>query len=376
MQEKRIEPINIVNDTSMKLRRVDEAFLDKDFLTETDIEEMARTIADSIQSKLGTLEEEDQKVEAVVDVLQASQVLESYVQKSMSKKVFIRSLSDGTTTLSWTDKDGIRQSEEITEQELEPFLQKIRIAVLNKLSGILPKNITAQMVKRYLGRVLELEGGRYYKKAGDRGGPERLARENNNQIQALKYLHNLPERSPFIYYGTESIDPQMGRTISRAIKLTNIKKILYQIEQLPFSKVLSYFNDAVEGHIFLLSSGLVLFDNNLENIGINKDTDKGILFDFDGLRQKKDETVYVVAPGYLPPERKDDFDSPATEASIVYELGVSLETIIRAYYGKGKVDKYMMEDLEKLSMSMRDTAPEQRPTLAQVKQKLQSIIGT
>jgi len=66
MQEKRIEPINIVNDTSMKLRRVDEAFLDKDFLTETDIEEMARTIADSIQSKLGTLEEEDQKVEAVV----------------------------------------------------------------------------------------------------------------------------------------------------------------------------------------------------------------------------------------------------------------------------------------------------------------------
>src|SRR3989344_2069740 len=220
MKEKVIQIITPGYHHKDKLSRVDAAFVTKDFLTEADIEEMARTIADSIKEKLhilGDINQEDgieKETEMVVYTLQASQILNYYIT-AYGKKLFVKSFDydSSTTTVTWTDDNGVSQTDTITEEELEPFLQKIRIAVLNKLSGILPDKVVARIIKRNKGRVSELEEGRYYKQQGERGGPARMARENNNQTQALKNLHNLPKRSPFIYYGTESLDTQNLRTI-------------------------------------------------------------------------------------------------------------------------------------------------------------------
>ncbi len=118
----------------------------------------------------------------------------------------------------------------------------------------------------------------------------------------------------------------------------------------------------------------MLSDNALVNLGINNSTDKGILFDFDGLRRQGDKTAYVSHYVYSPPERSTN-PEPITEANIVYELGVGLGQIVAIYKSKEGLAE-QTEDLGILYRSMIEEKPNRRPTLSSVKEKLKEIEGS
>ena len=157
MQEKRIEVVGPVD-------RVNRAFVTKDSLKEGDIDEIAQDIVDSIKEKLGDFESiTKEEIATIIYTLQPSYILSHH---TLAGEFSIKSLttSGNLVKLTWRDKNGELQSDTVSKQELEPSLQKIRLAVLSKLSLILPKNINAEIVKQSLrGGVVELENGKFYK---------------------------------------------------------------------------------------------------------------------------------------------------------------------------------------------------------------------
>ena len=371
MQEKRIEVVGPVD-------RVNRAFVTKDSLKEGDIDEIAQDIVDSIKEKLGDFESiTKEEIATIIYTLQPSYILSHH---TLAGEFSIKSLttSGNLVKLTWRDKNGELQSDTVSKQELEPSLQKIRLAVLSKLSLILPKNINAEIVKQSLrGGVVELESGKFYKREERRGDPKYLALENTNKVRALKNLHKIPEKSPFIFYGTESVD-QRGGAISKAIdNLTTIEESLRQPEKPLLSEVVGYFIDVINGHKFLLSHDLVLFDTGNHNIGIRKDKNakRGIMFDLGGLRRKDDKTEYLVPTETKPSERltgkTEKDDSPATEANIVYELGEGLGTIRRSYSREAPANQLLA--LQNLSKEMTERDPKRRPTLQQVEERLEEV---
>ena len=144
--------------------------------------------------------------------------------------------------------------------------------------------------------------------------------------------------------------------------------------------MLKYLLDAIKGAQYLSEKGFVLEDLHLENIGIDKEKDIGVLFDYDCLYLKgemlKGRRIHYK---HMPPESKSiKIETPTTEAEMVFQLGVCLKRILERFIevvGLKKVNKQInSEQLLKISMRMTNEKPEKRGTLKNVIDELEPLV--
>jgi len=374
MKEGRIEIFGTSASEQNETDALKKSFITKDFLTDKDIEDTAKSLAEAIVKKISETKEDGEKVEVLVDMLSGYGLLNSPDLFKGSDFIRVSQFNANYAILSWKDKNGVLQEDRITVKELEPFLQKIRKAVLGKLSAFLPREIIARASKGSLNTNGELEEGRYFKPLGSKG----VYAEIESQVSALKHLHELPERSPFIYYGTETLDPRTGATVGKALQLSDMTSELKEFIKPKLNKILGFLIDIVEGHIFLTRNGLTLIDNHLDNLGIDKEKGTGVLFDLGGLRKLGTPIdTYIAKREYLPPEYRNG--TAATIENIVWELGLSLEKITQYYprkssfYAVDSKTPQQLEAIHDLAIKMMAKNPEKRPTLEEVKNRLKDI---
>lgn len=198
-------------------------------------------------------------------------------------------------------------------------------------------------------------------------------------LKALKELYDLDVRSPFIAYHHRASDKKTGLQISQEIPIDHIKDRLKETKRQPFSRSALQFLDNVRGLHFLVSHGFAFSDLSTDNLGINKKTNRGELFDLDTLvkQEDADDSTYTSKNHMYPPEiyasvsrnafKKYSIDVPnrkKREPQAVYELGVSLLEIMQSYLNDRNSDLFLMVLL--YAEAMTDSNPENRPSVEQI----------
>jgi len=151
---------------------------------------------------------------------------------------------------------------------------------------------------------------------------------------ALDKLYDLPERSPFIAYPIKErvkANVKDQYEVQDFLNMTTLEdlKSLPPEKRPPMPKLLNYILDCLKGLRFLHQNGLVLSDFRPDNIGVNLDSDTGMLFDLDSLYQEGDKAPYVAHPRYIP----KDIVSPNTprvyeEVHAVSEFGTTIFNLL------------------------------------------------
>lgn len=144
------------------------------------------------------------------------------------------------------------------------------------------------------------------------------------------------------------------------------------------------FTDCLRGAKFLADNELTLTDINTrntgKNLGINKITKKGILFDLDGLQQANTEMKGLIGPWAESPYEIADLFSPeyrravfgtmpvATTKAMMWELGSTLNTITKEQIKEAEMHSgYKVDEIKgwnkiiKLCKKMTDEHPPNRP---------------
>lgn len=189
--------------------------------------------------------------------------------------------------------------------------------------------------------------------------------------KALHKLYELDEKCPYLAYPIEKI-ANVGDLNSFEIQtymnMVTLEDLLnLASEQQPSKyKLLSYLLDAMRGLQFLLDNGLVLSDFRLKNIGVNLDTDKGMLFDFDSLYQKGDKAIYLSHPDQRPEEVDGQDIIEFKESYMVHELGV---TILQMW------EQVEFEGLKTFAEKMSSEDPDERPQLDECIKKIETMVN-
>lgn len=129
--------------------------------------------------------------------------------------------------------------------------------------------------------------------------------------------------------------------------------------------------DCLRGAKFLADSGLTLTDLQLKNLGIDKITKKGILFDLDGLLPINKIITSTIGPSLdqQPPEYRNyrKKDCTATGQSMIWEIGDALsQYIFKETLRLSKADMQVKFDnrwdiLKEYTKKMTAKKPEDRP---------------
>ncbi len=264
-----------------------DVFLYGDHLKSVDIRNIAASIATQIRAEIEHNPDKPPEF-FVVRALEPNHVFEK----------FLADHKGDMQSTPWKDVD-IDDLKEAIKEGLAP----IREALMQELAqSIDPKtfDFIVREVNRVSGLSFTLELQHHFAKFER---PDDLPELDDLRRRLLKKLWELPERSPYIAYATKMMDrDESRRQIIEKMPVAHLREII-QKEHLPLSRALEYFKNAVEGNIFLLRNGIVLMDNALTNIFVNRDTDTGALMDLDFLTDGKTSTFM---PGhgakYIPPE--------------------------------------------------------------------------
>jgi hypothetical protein len=214
---------------------------------------------------------------------------------------------------------------------------------------------------------------------------------------ALEALFQLPERSPYLLYPNTTIDAQLsdrddvdrlyGDQIQTEVDLLTLKECIDR-ESISMPRALLIIADAIRGLIFLAQHDLRLSDLDASNIGVDPKTGRGVLFDYDGLRESGEESYYLAKSTHIPPEIVLERDQqglptvttpvPLREKYQVYEIGQTLEEIFFRYSSAEK-PRYWQEhvkrgsDLNRLIARMTHSSSSARPALTEVLRTLNEI---
>lgn len=382
---------------------LERSFLQKDFINPKELKEFAIGLAQDIQRLLIHAKVPEEQAAIIVYFLNAEDILSKarhfgFTVKWVGAKEFHRS---DIAELSWEDKQGLKQTDQITIQELEVFLYPIRQAVLEELSTMIDRN-SIQLIKRSMTqdqRIWELHDGRVLKMARDNNPnlePE-PEEDKKGRLEALTHLFGLRERSPYIAYqilGIElTTEAHEGSEIQRKIEITTLDKLLEDTRAVSLNKALGYVRDAMQGAQFLVDHDMRMTDFAPDNIGIDLVNGRGMLFDYDGLRMK-DHIVkgYATHIGYCPPERipprqkgeeiLDDFDrivalfgpvppqikGPIQPQEMIYEFGSLIETVLKKYGQESLADILLVR-------RMHDHNPANRPSFLEVRRALEEYLS-
>lgn len=161
--------------------------------------------------------------------------------------------------------------------------------------------------------------------------------------------------------------------------------------------------DCLRGVKFLAENGLTMTDINTieiaKNIGINLDTNRGVLFDLDGLQKIGNPIVALMGPTlkgqnnkdninkFYAPEYRDFFYSPidchATAQSMIWEFGDTINRLaeeqLKILWSSGNIFSNhtaisLWEKLKEFSNKMTAEKPEDRPTFEICITKLEGIV--
>ncbi len=359
-------------------------FVQKEFITDKDLDQISLSLAEIVKQKIkpGATKAE---VLVIIETLTSEQLLNDYELLSKTG-VFSSNLGDGHKEVSYLDENDNRHRVNINPEDLAPFLEKIKFIVFDKLSSFLDKNINLKKTTDKLSnRVYRLDDNQILKEPiitsnSSEIYAEELLEYDKSHIEALEELHKIPEqeRSPYVYFGTEIINKENLKTINQYINLTTIIELVdTKKENKPhLEKIMNYFLDILKGHDFLISHNLFLTDNALQNLGVNLDTNTGILFDFDGLEKKGSPARYVSHWEYLPVERTDMILAPINEGNIIYELGICLRYIHTIYKNEESAHKIdnELKTISDLSEKMIYHNPAKRPNIKETIQEIENLI--
>ncbi len=370
-----------------KLAEANKAFFDSETLTDSEVTKIAENIAEEIREELKRVDIDDQrKREFILDILRPKHIF----QNDFSK---------------WkTENPGKQYVDNLpSDEELEQHLQKLRITIVEKVTNILlSEGLDINFVKEEIKNgLMELGDENLFKDyrldafdslLSDEEFIELTERDNKNRIEALKILHSLPVKSPYIYYGTQKVDVENGATIIQKASLTTVGRAIFpkkdmepSFDKFTLLQILSFLAEIIRGHKYLLENGLILSDNHLDNLGIDisdENNPRGVLFDFGGLRKKGERSIYSTAESFYPPERGEEDDSPATEKNIVFELGQDIRKILEAYdqacYGNHILQEEfpanLIGKLGRLWRKMLNSSIENRLNMTEVQQQLEEIL--
>lgn len=269
-------------------------------------------------------------------------------------------------------------SQTISKQELLAVLRQIRRRIKDQL---LRSAENVHLIERKHGnRVEGIDGTKVVKHSH----PEESEDEALHTKACLERLLKLPERSPFLAYPRTIQDPENTHVmLQEKLRFTTLFTLLEQSPRPPLSYTLLIIRDVIAGLEFLSKHDLRLTDIDPANIGVNLETKRGLLFDYDGLRDKDHAAAYMAKPGFHPLETIaiwNDYpggfplvgqETVVEEGHLVYELGQTIAACLNTYSFTEQFKPY--GDLKKLSKDcVTDLA--YRPSLKEVRERLERII--
>lgn len=277
-----------------------------------------------------------------------------------------------------------KELSELDEKEQENLLNsvmgRIRKAVIEGLKRslgearffLISKELSED--KRSVNFLSEIEqdGGKYF-----------MYRTN----EALKYDQNA--RKAFEHYVSlglqhpniipiRSYDNDTLATVVDKIDLESVSDILKNPDSAGYSfkDILRILLDHLSAAKYLISNGLVMQDISTDNLGIDNEQRKGIVFDLEGiypLGEKREGRL--CDKEYIPPEllSAEEDKTEITEEEMVYQYGMCLKKIIDKLSGAddGKVTQF-----NDLVSKMTVHKPQNRPKIGEVISTLIANIET
>ena len=282
-------------------------------------------------------------------------------------------------------------TEEVSVEELNNWLNPIRDQLTREIERVLAAyesgvgDRSASRVHTVINesyenrRIMELSKDRILKYAigGLKNSNELHNTFRNENLLAIDRLYDLPERSTYLTYQVRTISENQDREvlaeameIHNRLALGNLEEVISDRGDITDRRLIEYFCDAMRGAQFLVENGLRITDFTLDNFGINKETDRGGLFDFDGLvTDSYETTAYIVKDDeYYPPERVNISEPEnITEKNMVYEMGIALNRMA------SKVGVYK-EGIYEIAFHMEETDPAERPTIAEAIEQIEAVL--
>lgn len=342
------------------------SFSKADFLTVQEIREETRGMAKQIAESWEQVGSREEKRIAVISSLGMDQVLDpifSYVNVEEIKRleeeeraIVIERIYDALNMVRKKVIQELRSQVDLKEEDIY-FIEKCL-------------NIT--------GRVQELAEGKIYK--------EHLVGFREYRNRTLKKLSQAMEDNPHpnVAYTFLEYDEKTGRALLEKINLDSLLDKInsqeYEQGKVSMEYCARIVLDNMEGAGFLGSQKLVIGDIKLSNLGVikDKDTDRGALFDFDGLFEEGELVEgRVCTKGYFPPEAYGEA-MPVKSAEMVYQFGVCLHTIIDIFVRRKppgmQLDAGLMMDLDDLADLMTKKDPQERVALSPAIEELKKIL--
>lgn len=229
-----------------------------------------------------------------------------------------------------------------------------------------------------LGRTKSLHSGNVYKEGLNTHEDPRP----DKNLNALRRLYTLSERSPYLAYPTvtadEKYDARAGRQIRGKIQFTNLHDFMMQNPRPPLHRALRALRDGVRGIQFLNQKGFTLTDLDPSNIGV-RPSGAGIIYDYDALLEADERGTYPAKKNFYPPDRHDALNMGATflrkESDAAYELGMTLRNVLFMYQ-RPIMTGPVKAKLEYLTAQLLAEAPSMRPSLEELARELDIAIHT
>lgn len=201
-------------------------------------------------------------------------------------------------------------------------------------------------------------------------------------VQALERLQSLPPHPHVLRL--KFYDPVQRQLIVERRQFQSLLQPLYDQEEKKEKssamtrQALGIIRDCMVGAAYLEDHGVVLQDINLGNLGIDRETGKGILFDLDGLAVDGSKLQYRMLPtrkdddSYVPPELKEKNDGKIHSGEMTYQFGNCLRKVIS--HTAFSCPPELEAKLKKLTRRMMLRQPAERGTLAAAIQELNDLI--
>lgn len=274
-----------------------------------------------------------------------------------------------TTKVTWQDQ-GTNYSGEFSTEDLAPHLDQIKQTLCDKISNHLPK-YKLLIIDRDHSIVAHSLANNLFLKTP-------LTNETDEKyLQAIERLVNMPVKSPFLFYDILYSSQKTNCTyfilISDKINVIDLKSLAEQ-KLVSAKKALSIVRDCMQGAIHLLNNQLVLTDLSLENLFLNRESDRGLLLDYDGLRITGTQGQYLAHEGYHPPEFGETFKDCKVEApQMIFEFGVSITSLLKNYDLDNNSSACVIK-LKELANKMTSSDPKARPDFNTAIAQLATII--
>lgn len=332
----------------------DKSFLNKDFLDQADI----REIAEGIKADIGANKEKLAPARIIINALNPD---------SLFKRIGFS-----------TDKEDFAL--------IKSALNSIQRAILDELSrDIDPKKldfVVEQLGRQNTPRTFRLQKGQILKRGfhESRSEPARSETQDEERLALLNRLYSIPHSS-YIAYPLISghLDNGELKEFQEDLNFTTLDELLRNHEATP-QDGMRWIRDAMLGNLFLIEHGFAMTDNSLNNIGIfsiegsDPPGRVGKLFDMDGLlslgKVITSEDSYFSRQDYTPPEADESVFTVA-EPQMVYELGKCLYKLLT----QTASSRATWEKVGGLASKMCKERPSERISLAIAITELERILS-